>query len=208
MKIAKISLLDIVSKDLKLYDFKLIKTKEWFIKKNNEKSCIFWIVFYNDPDGIRVTPTVAVRLEQVEKIFHISSSFSKKNQRNTHTIVSELWRYLDSPKKYQYKIVTEDNIPSVAERLFNDFKHEALNYFQNYSELEQVDSLLNDNPHQYSVHQIMDFTRCSRGIITAKLCSRKNYQELSSIYRERMKNQNNGFYLASFEQLLEDLSNY
>jgi hypothetical protein len=208
MKATKISLLKALTADLNELCFKLIKTKEWFIKRNKESLNIFWITFYNDPDGLRVTPTAAIRFHKVEEIFHLSSNFPRKYQNDTHTIVSEIWRWLGSKDSYQYKIRSDSDIVPVARNLILDFNQKALNYFQKYSSLKQIDSLLNDDPHQDSVHQIMDYARCSRGIITAKLCHRDNYHELASIYRERMRKQDKGFYLDLFENLLTHLNHY
>jgi hypothetical protein len=205
----KAKLLEKISSDLEQKGFNLIKSRDWFVRKAEKRIDYFWIVFNSDEKyGYRVIPSLAIRINQVEDIFHLSSSFEKKYQKYTHTVITEIWRYMNDESNYQYKLVSEEDIEIVGQKLICDFENEALSFFDKYSSLRDLDILLNDYPNEENVYQIMDYMRCSHGAILARLCCRKNYTELISIYRNRMRNQDKGYYLSRFEKLIEILNIY
>ena len=148
---------------------------------------------YTDPSGeIAVVPECA--------------GFDEKYKKYTLTLVSEIWRWKKTETSYQYILKSEDNVQDIAIQIVHDFWEDALKYYESYATLSQVDSELNNDPSGECIHQIMDFARCSRGIIAAKLCNRHNYEKLVQIYRERMLNQDKGFYLSSFDCIVNLLS--
>ncbi|MDV3349824.1 hypothetical protein QGP82_14055 [Leptothoe sp. LEGE 181152] len=187
--------------------FNLVKTRNWFIRKQNQNvSFVFWIVSYKDQGNIRITPTTGVRFNNIEDIFHQCAGFDEKYKKYTLTLVSEIWRWKKTETSYQYILKSEDNVQDIAIQIVHDFWEDALKYYESYATLSQVDSELNNDPSGECIHQIMDFARCSRGIIAAKLCNRHNYEKLVQIYRERMSNQDKGFYLSSFDCIVNLLS--
>lgn len=197
-----------IQADLKEAGFKLVKTRDWFIRKDKHISFVFWVVPYLDQGHIRLTPTCGVRFNEVEDIFHKCSGFEEKYQKYTLTLVSEIWRWKRQVDLHQYILKTEDDVQNIATQILQNFKHDALKYFESYSTLVEVDSVFNSEPDQECIHQIMDFARCSRGIIVAKLCNRSNYEELVEIYRKRMLNQDKGFYLNPFDCINNLLTNW
>lgn len=205
MKELKSILIESITENIKENGFKLIKSKGWHIRKKGDITEKFWIVFYDSPPGYRVVPSVGVRIEQIESIFHLSSNFEKKFQTHTSTIESELWRWKGEKNKYQYNLEASENIELVVEKLLDDFNGVCLDFFDQYSSVDAVDALLNDDPEQSCVFQLLDYSRCSHGIIAAKLNERKNYSEIAKIYADRMQNINNGFYYKWFGPLMEIL---
>lgn len=204
----KVELLQNLEKYLEPFGFNLVKSKEWFKKKERDRILFFWIVFYKDLYGFRVAPTLAIRFNQIEEIFHRFSGYEKKYQGDTHTIVTEIWRLKNDRASYEYQLASTEDISSITDELILVFKDCADTYFKKHISLNDIDSLLNNEPNQESIHQIMDYARCSRGAITAKLCHRNDYDEIVSIYRQRMQDQDHGFYLSQFDALLKFLNEY
>ncbi|MCP3898402.1 MAG: hypothetical protein GY707_01560 [Desulfobacteraceae bacterium] len=205
MKELKSKLIERITKNITETGFKLIKGKGWYIRGDGDITEKFWVVFYDTPLGYRVVPSVAIRIEQIEKVFHLSSNFEKKYQKHTSTIESEIWRWQGDQDKYQYNLEVDEDIDLVVANLLCDFNGLCQEFYENYSSIDAVDALLNDDPEQNSVFQLLDYSRCSHGVIVAKLNGRKNYTEVATIYANRMKSVNKGFYYKWFGPLLEIL---
>jgi len=79
-------------------------------------------------------------------------------------------------------------------------------YYENYSSVEVIDTLLNENPLLSTPHVGGPNFRVSKGLIVARLTGRQNYPELVELYRGIVKNAAGDFYLPQFDALVEDLA--
>jgi hypothetical protein len=156
--------------------------------------------------GWRISPTVGVRFEEVEKIFHRTSGYEQRAQQKESTTVGiDLWRVFGRDH-YQVALSDEAHLPAATSRIMAIFHEKAEPYFAQFSTLAAVDSAINDQPDADCVHRDSTLLRCSTGVLVAKLVGRENYDQLVSIYREMVRNKSNHS-LAKFELLLSDLAN-
>jgi hypothetical protein len=114
-------------------DFKLVKSRDWYVRKNEGVSFCYQIVFYDGNNGYRLSPAVTVRIEIIEEIFHATSGFEKRYQKYTPTIGAEVWRLFNDKQGYQYLLETKDDVDRVVDRLKIVFQDVALPYFSQYS---------------------------------------------------------------------------
>ncbi|WP_038025744.1 hypothetical protein [Synechococcus sp. PCC 7336] len=200
-------LLSELDSSLKEFGFKLVKSKFWFIKKTENRVLYYWPEFYSYPNKISIDPTVAIRFPCIEEIFHRASRYEDKYQKNTHTIVSEIWR-INAKFRSSYECyLNEDiDISKLKEKLFSEFSELATAYFEKFKDVHDINSILNEFPDMPSKYQIHDFSRCSRGIIAAKLCNSPDFEKLINIYTQRMKTQDKGFYYPFFTLLVRILT--
>jgi hypothetical protein len=155
--------------------------------------------------GYRICPSVGVRFEVVEKVFHKTSGFEPEYQNDTPTVGIDLWSVYGKDG-YQIPLKQDSDVGTVTSRLLTIFDEKAEPYFSQFGTLAAVDSALNDQPKERCVHGGLPWRRCSTGAIVAKLTGRGNYDELVSIYHEIVRMDAGGYYLPRFEALLCDLT--
>jgi hypothetical protein len=188
---------------LEEHGFKLQKSKEQFVRKEKGLKS-YYLLDFSEHKNLHVTPTVRVRIDQVEDIFHRTSEFEKKYQADTPTLAVTL-RDLTGSDSVDHTVSDRRDIPGVARQLERDFVAIAEPYCRRFSSLKQIDIALNSAPEQDSVHYLMDYLRCAHGIIVARLLGRDNFDELVQIYHRRLSRVADGFYLPVFNALVADL---
>lgn len=188
------------------YDFVLFRRMDWFQRKEDSTTQMYRLDFYSGIGGYTVAPSVAVRNEEVERIFHRVSGFEPKYQKLTPTIWVTIKDLTKSTPGCEYDLQTSDDIDSVAEIFFTYFKDVAFPFLKKNSSLNAVDKLLNDDPKKDSIYDSF-YLRCYHGVIVAKLNNRSDYQQIAEIYRQALASFEDGYYLADYERLLEVLTN-
>jgi hypothetical protein len=155
--------------------------------------------------GYRVSPSVGVRFEEVEKIFHRTSGYDRPNQKESATVGIDLWRVFGR-EQYQVTLNDEANLQAATARVVAIFREKAEPYFAQFGTLAAVDSAVNEHPVDDCVHRDMAWLRCSTGVIVARLVGRPNYDQLVSMYQETVRTKSPHL-LPRFESLLNDLGN-
>jgi hypothetical protein len=182
------------------------KSKEWFIKSNQHAIEMFLVTCLDAKPGIRITPSVAIRINRVEELFHKISRFETKYQKDTPTMGTTLRELLDADTEFDFRFVVSiaADVPRVVPQLLQLFREHALPYYEGFSSVQVIDWELNSNPTERTMHcGGLPFFRCSKGMIVAKLVGRQNYDELAAIYSDRMSKVQNGFYFQQFQDLLK-----
>jgi hypothetical protein len=202
----KVGIFAALTPELKKHSFSLKSAKDRFVRQRGDVTDIFQLVCLDGKPGYRIQPNVGVRLERVENIFHQTSGFESKYQKDTATMGSSVGIFLTGDgRSCEFLLERESEIPSVAEKLVNVFREFALPYFERWGSLAAIDAELNDKPAERSHHRALASFRCSTGIIVAKLLCRPNYNQLAAFYTEVMNRDNKGFYLKRFQALLTSL---
>jgi hypothetical protein len=154
--------------------------------------------------GYRIQPGVAVRIERVEEIFHQTSGFELKYQKDTPTMGTRVGSLLSgSSGACEFLLGSASEIASVTEKLVDVFRKIAVPYFEHWGSLAAIDIELNDKPNERTRHRALAWFRCSTGIIVAKLVNRPEYEQLAAFYADVMTQDNKGFYLSRFQSLLK-----
>jgi hypothetical protein len=205
IKELKRSLLACVQPAMDRHGFKLVKSKEWFVRTRPGFKDYF-VLDFAEYGYLQVQPTIRLRVDQVEDIFHRTSGFEKKYQGETPTLAVMLQHLSGDPSLFEYQLHGTEQVAEVAAQLINDFEAVALSYFDTNGDLRRIDSLLNDEPDANCVHYLMEYLRCAHGLIVARLNNRQDYQALVEKYRQKMRQFSAGFYLPKLESLIADLS--
>jgi hypothetical protein len=147
-----------------------------------------------------------VRVEQVESIFHQTSGFESKHQKETPTMGSSIG-ILQSGDSRSCELVLESDsqIALVAEKIADVFREFALPYFERWGSLAAIDAELNGKPAERTHQRPLAWQKCSTGIIVAKLVGRTDYSQLVAVYTEVMTQDNKGFYFKRFQALVKSL---
>jgi hypothetical protein len=175
-----------------------------FIRERDEIIDRFQLVCVDAKPGWQIRPHVGVRIECVENIFHQTSGFEPKYEKDTSTFGTAA-ESLTNGSTGVFVLESESQVAAVAEEILNVFREVALPYFERWGSLAAIDAELNNSPGERTLHRALAWYRCSTGIIVAKLVGRPNYEELAAFYTEVMTKDNKGFYLKRFEALLKSL---
>jgi hypothetical protein len=194
-----------VGAEIKVHGFALKSSKNVIVRKWADRTDSFQLFLSNGEPGYLVQMNVAVRFERVEEIFHRSSGYPAKSQKDTATIATTVDDLVASDlRPYWFRIVSEDDIPSVTRRIVEAFCGIALPYYDKFGSLSAIDHELNDRPREPTRNRGFPWLRCSAGIIVAKLVNRPNFAELEACYRATM-DEVGWFYAQRFHNLLESL---
>jgi hypothetical protein len=196
--------LEALEAQLKPSGFKLVKSGQRLTQVSGNRTNILLFAVLDDRGSYRISPSVCIRFEQVENIYHRTSGFEPEYQKGTHTLGIDLPE-LYGKGGYELPLNDETIVDVTVWRLMTIFRKKAEPYYKQFSTLFAVDAAFNDEPLKPCVHAGMPSHRCSVGAIVAKLTGRKNYDELVSIYHGILEKDNGGFYLPAFEALLNDL---
>jgi hypothetical protein len=178
--------------DIKLKDFGFqvnMKLGE-FTRRNKDGWNKYQIVFLKTDEGWELKPSLLLRVDSVEDIFHKTSEFEEKYKKGTPTIGTSI-------EDYQSNVI--------AQELYIIFKEIALPFFDKYDTLEKIDKALNIKPEDTSLTGAI--FKGSKALIIAKLMCRRNFKELADYYYNYYKNFSEGFYLPNYIRLKEFLEN-
>ena len=202
----KLQLFDAVKPKLETQGFKLNAAKNLFVRKIEKNiSDRFMLVSPYSYSAWQVRPSVAIRIEILEDIYHQVSGYEKKNQQGTPSIGNSIGSMMfGDVQKCQFAMSSIADVMHTAEKLESVFNDIALPYYQKYGSIKAIDELLNSQPNEQSRHRL-PWERCATGIIAAKLVGRNDYDNLVNIYTEKLKVIQNGFYSDKFRKLVKVL---
>ncbi len=180
--------------------FMIQPRRDRFLRAHGGVVDIYQLVCLNAKPGLLIQPSVGLRFDLVERIFHVTSGFEKKYQDGTNTIGSTIGRLQGSTNEScQFPLVASTDLDSVVAEVSYTFTNFALPYYDRYATLAAIDAELNEDPNQPTPNRPSGWLRCSSGIIVARLVGRNDYDSLKSIYASIMERADRGFY---FERLL------
>ncbi len=195
----KSELLKSLSTLFKSLGFQVNKSGEYF-KKNKDGLCSFHLVFLTRDEGWEINPTMAIRVDLIEDIFHKTSNFEEKFKKGTPTIGISIEKYLNNNKNYRFNLIKESQIDTITQELYSLFKDIALPFFDKFSSLEALDRALNTNLDDTSLTG--SIFKGSKALIVAKLVNREDYKMIRDFYLSYYTSFSGGFYLPEFKELV------
>ena len=181
--------------------------KHGFVRKQEAAVWIYQLVFLENGIGWRIQPSVGIRIERVEEIFHRTSGFEIKYQKDTLTIGGFIGSIRGGTNRdCEFLLNKEEDIPQVADALIRILHDFAVPWFERFSSLPAIDAELNDKPSERTPNRVAPWLRCATGSIVARLVDRPNYDELVAIYVDAMRSSDKGFYLERYQALLDWLA--
>jgi hypothetical protein len=195
-----------LSPELTKYDFSLKPAQDRFVRRRGEVTDLFQLVCLDGKPGLRIQPNVGVRIERIENIFHQTSGFESKHQKDTPTMGNSVGIFLTGDSRgCEFLLESKSEVASVAEKIVGVFREFALPYFERWGSLAAIDAELNDKPGERTHQRALAWFRCSTGLIVAKLVGRPDYEQLAAFYLDVMTRDNKGFYLKRFQALVKSL---
>ncbi|QPF82525.1 hypothetical protein IC762_22535 [Bradyrhizobium genosp. L] len=147
-----------------------------------------------------------MRIERVETIFHQTSGFEAKYQKDTPTIGSSIGMLTaENNRACEFLMENESELSSAVDGIVDIFERFALPYFETFGTVPAIDKELNFSPATPTPHRGSSWLRCATGAIVARLNGRPDYYELVHAYAEQMRRLSKGFYSGRFEALLQSL---
>lgn len=202
----KVAIFTALTPELKRYGFSLKPAKDRFVRRRGGVTDLFQLVCLDAKPGYRIQPNVGVRIEQVEEIFHQTSGFESKHQRETPTFGNSIGILQSGDSRgCEFLLESESQITLIAEKIACVFSEFALPYFERWRSLVSIDGELNDKPSERTNQRPLAWQRCSTGIIVARLVGRTDYSNLVDFYMKIMTEDNKGFYLKRFRALVKSL---
>ena len=166
----------------------------------------YQIVFLNRNGGWELKPSLLLRFDIVEDIFHKTSGFEERYKKGTPTIGTSIEDYQTDNNNYRFYLTDENQIDAIEQNLFLLFKKIALPFYEKFNSLEKVDKALNNDLEDTSLTG--DIFKGSKSLIVAKLIGRDNYKELEDFYLQYYKEFANGFYFPDFKKLTKFLEGF
>jgi len=195
-----------ISPELMRHGFSLKRAKDRFVRQRDGVTDLFQLVCLDGKPGYRIQPHVGVRIEQVESIFHQTSGFESRHQKDTPTMGNSIGILQSGDSRScEFLLESESQIALIAEKITDVFCKFALPYFERWESLIVIDAELNGKPVERTHQRPLAWQRCSTGLIVAKLVGRPDYSQLSALYTEIMAQDNKGFYLKRFQALVKSL---
>jgi len=173
-----------LSASLSDHKFKFSKSQSRFVRKKEfgEEWYTINYLSYEDQEGFEINTGLHIRFNQVESIFHETSSFSVKDSKGTSTIGCSVENYLgDSVDTFRQVIV------------------------DTFDTLNELDLLINSNPKS-KLPLIHPIFRGSKGLIIDYLIGSKNSKFLIEIYSNSYTEFANGFYKDEFNGVVNNLN--
>jgi hypothetical protein len=195
-----------LSPELAKYDFSFKPAQDRFIRRRGQVTDLFQLVCLDGKPGLRIQPNVGVRIERIENIFHQTSGFEPKYQKDTPTMGNSVGIFLNGDSRScEFLVESKSEAAPTAEKIAGVFREFALPYFERWGSLAAIDAELNDKPGERTHQRALAWFRCSTGLIVAKLVGRPDYEQLVAFYTEVMTKDNKGFYLKRFQPLVKSL---
>jgi hypothetical protein len=202
----KAQLFEALRLKLQGYDFVLDLKHHKFLRKRGDVTDHFRLPCKDASPGYRVQPSIGVRLNRVEEIFHQTSGFDRKDQANTSTWGTSAAKLIGGRTgECEFSLVSASQVEHVSEQIMNVFREYALPFYERWGSLKAIDAAVNAKPEERVLYRSLAWFRCSTGLITARLTGRADYEKLLQTYTEIMKKDNKGFYFKWFEPLTKSL---
>lgn len=201
----KKQLLEVLKKKFGELGYKL-NLKNEFMKDTDWGWFKFQLIFLKlSTGGWLIKPAVQVRFHIVENIFHRTSGFELKYQKDTPTVGTKLEDFI-SRGKYAFELHKIDDVSEISRQLFESFLEIALPFFEKYSSLESLQAEINGDFN--NLHLTGPIFKGYKGIILAKLLRCENLDEIVEVYMGYYKKFADGFYLPEFVNLVQDIENF
>lgn len=207
MKEIKSNLFKCLQERLSDAGFRFIKSKDGFIRKTSfgQQWYTFLFYTYEGVEGVEVNPVIQIRFEEVEIMFHETSSFSEKDSKGTSTIGCSIENYLgDCSDSFRQKIVDNNDVEAACSFFYRLFQETGERFFSDYTTLNDLDLLINSEPKSELV-LIHPIFRGSKGLIIDHLLGGKNREFLTDVYSDSYTEFANGFYKPDYEGVIKNI---
>jgi hypothetical protein len=196
----------LVSNDLLKYGFKLNKQTSIFTRKTSYGWDKFQLNFLNRSNGWDIDFGMLIRLNEIEKIYHVGSYFEEKYHSTTSTIAIDIGTYLNDEDSYRIFLDEDSELDEFYTMTVRLFKEVALPFFEKYNSIQELDNAINveEGKSIFSGYKYEG----NLGIILAKLANNSKFDFFENKYRNYYKEFCEGFYLKEYEDVLKAVKDF
>jgi hypothetical protein len=144
---------------------------------------ILTVSSYDDETLIEVN--FGCRNDQIEQIAQQFLGHQEEYRDDANTLVISIGKFNEA-KYFRYKVIEEEDIQTVCAEIERFFVERGFLFFQQSHTVEQLDHVLNDQPHKTCKFLYNQIHRYFKGLVVAKLRNRENFLDLTDIYRRQM----------------------
>ena len=199
------ALLESLRPHLAAEGFKLRLSERDFVRRHDGYIDRFMLDFNSFGSGHEIAPWVALRIDRVEDLLEQSSLIDPKNRKRSSTISTAIAELFPRDQwKVRLSLRSESDIAPVTEKLVEVFQRLALLYFRAWSSLHAIDEGLNAGAKASAILSRSEWSRCSTGVVVARLVGRADYEQLAALYTEFL-DKKTAFSIKKFLELLEVL---
>lgn len=202
--VLKNEVLALLDSSLNSFGFKMSKAANDFTQKTDFGWNKYQIVFLEREKGWEIKPSLLVRFDDIENLYHSISDFEKKYQKGTPTIGIAIEDLVNDNTPVRFELTKLSEIDYVVKELLNLFNSIALPFFSKYNNLQQIDNLLNNGTDDTSITG--DIFKGIKSLIVAKLTNRTDLEKIGLAYQQYYQKFANGFYLPEYNRLKELLN--
>ncbi len=202
--VLKNELLTLLDNRLNSFGYKLSKSACDFTKKTEFGWNKYQIVFLDREKGWEIKPSLLIRFDVVENLYHQISDFEKKYQKGTPTIGTAIEDLVIEGISARFELYDIEQVDYVVGELLNLFNKIAVPFFNSNNNIKQIDNILNNNIEDTSMTG--DIFKGLKSLIVAKLTSRDDFSKLGQVYQLYYEKFANGFYLPEYIKLKELLN--
>jgi hypothetical protein len=148
-----------------------------------------------------IEPSIRIRINSVEDLYHESSGFEPRFQKGTPTIAAPISKIINETCTQR---LDENNIAEVVNYFDLHFHKHALPFFEKYREPQNIEHLINSSDVNADLYS-GPIDKGSHALILAYLYNRgimKNVYEKYLLYYQKFSK---GFYLRRYEELAKHL---
>lgn len=201
IKDVSVRIFEALKKPLLMHGFIFNKGKKEFKRTTNGAQQIFDLFFHKENDGsIFIEPQIRIKISEIENIYHKVSIEGGKSRDEIFTLGNNfiaIMNYIDKGDdngekdiNTKYMVENDSDVDVLIKVIPKRFEEYALPYFDSNSTIAEVDKLLNENPRNLSVHNLIYPIRACIGIIAAKLSNNPHFENLVSVYEEELQDAN------------------
>ena len=184
-----------------LRGFQLHAAHERFVRPTQFGAQILQLVFTERGGALVVSPGAYVRFSQVQHYLDQVSALEPKDHSQSFSMGIDFWRFFHD-KSLRFVAFNAGDVWHLAPSLIEAFEDYAVPYFSEHDSLDDLDSVLNDQPNEKCPHRPLPWLRAATGIVAARLVERSKFADLLQTYTREMNTVSRGFYASLFERLI------
>lgn len=151
---------------------------------------------------------IGVRIENIEEIVLPYTRISPNFYKDALTIIISYGKFVGSPFK-KFKASSIDDLDEIVHVLIQFLWKEGMPFFDEYTNEDNIDILVNSDPYTPSNFFFNQENRCLRGITAAKLTQNPKYYELVPIYEQILQKLPSGsLFLKPYRMLVSHLEEW
>lgn len=170
-------------------NFTLKKSKDRYEKIQSGFRFSYCFLFHRRSSEVAIEQFIYIEHLETERIYKKSSGYSTSG-----TIGNEIGKIVRNPndlmrdhQSMELIVKLEEDLPETIKQIKFLLKEVAIPYYNRFSSLKSLDSILNDRPEEITVHANAQYFRFVKGLIIAKLIGREDYHQLALLYDKKMK---------------------